>query len=378
MLVALFGVAGPAAAAGPIVPAPVTTKVTAYVGRSTLTWNAFDQRVSDITASDQVATLNGVSGGAMGIVETGSNLITNEAASWVSTDGGVTWTERRIMSETSFGPVVGHGGVLVTTASGFYSSTDGLGWTGASTGPHAIGFVKLAAGPKGFVAFVRDGKATTTRVWTSSAGRSWTVAPAQSIVAGFCPTSIAASSSRIVAIGIDCAKHRTAKVLVSTNAGRTWTTAPVPSGLRVTGEFVRAPSVSYVGGRFLVTGANLTQSATWAWSSLDGRSWRHTSSMPRTTVGSFTVDTIVGIFKVGPGYIAIGHRDMPADDAVLVAWRSSDLVHWTRFSPPTAQCDATVHMVNQAAVIRDQLVAVGNPWSIGTQCAETWMARVTP
>src|SRR4029077_4275349 len=110
----------------------------------------------------------------------------------------------------------------------------------------------------------------------------------------------------------------------------------------------------------------------------DGRSWRHTSSMPRTTAGSFTVDTIFVCRLNRPGYLAIGHHDMPADDAVLVAWRSSDLVHWTRFSPPTASCDATVHMVNQAAVVRNQLVAVGNPWSIGAQCGETWMARLTP
>jgi hypothetical protein len=100
--------------------------------------------------------------------------------------------------------------------------------------------------------------------------------------------------------------------------------------------------------------------------------------MPRTTAAGWSVDRIEGIFKLGPGYIAIGDRDMPADDAVLVAWRSSDLVHWSRFSPPVAGCDATVHQVSQAVVTGGQLVAVGNPWSIGSQCGETWMARVTP
>ena len=98
--------------------------------------------------------------------------------------------------------------------------------------------------------------------------------------------------------------------------------------------------------------------------------------MPR--VGDWTVDTIVGIFRLAPGWLAIGHRDIPADDAVLVAWRAADLVHWSRFSPPTAGCDATVHMVAQATVTRGKLVAVGSPWSIGIQCGETWMAAVTP
>jgi hypothetical protein len=380
--IALSSVGAVGAAASSSVPAsdvitPATvTKVTPYYGGTTLTWTAFDQGIAGIESTDQVVGLNGVSGGAMGIVETGTNKLTNEAASWVSKDGGVTWTEHRIMQETSFGPVVGHGGVLVTTASGFYSSTDGAIWTGAATGPHAINFVKLATGPSGFVAFVRDGKGTTTRVWLSSTGRTWSVAPAQSTVSGFCPTSIAASSSRIVAIGTDCATHKVARVLVS-STGRTWVSVPIPSGLRVSGALVRAPSVSYVGSRFVVTGANSTQTATWVWSSTNGLGWRHIATMPRTTAAGWSVDTINGIFRLGSGYVAIGNRDMPADDAVLVAWRSSDLVHWSRFSPPVAGCDATVHMVSQAVVTGGQLVAVGNPWSMATQCGETWQARVT-
>src|SRR5699024_9582017 len=113
---------------------------------------------------------------------TGVDRISNEAASWISKDGGRTWFEHITPSENSFGPVVGHAGVLVTTASGFYSSTDGVVWTAAATGPHGLGFVKLAAGPQGFVAFGRDGKSTTTRVWRSSNGRTWSVAPIQSAV----------------------------------------------------------------------------------------------------------------------------------------------------------------------------------------------------
>jgi hypothetical protein len=125
-----------------------------------------------------------------------------------------------------------------------------------------------------------------------------------------------------------------------------------------------------------VTGANANETATWVWSSPDGRAWRHVSSMPR--VGDWTTDTIVKIVRLGEGYLAIGHRDMPADDAVLVAWRSSDLERWTRFSPPIAGCPATVHMVSQAAVTGGRLVAVGSPWSIGSQCGQTWLAAPTP
>ncbi len=194
-------------------------------------------------------------------------------------------------------------------------------------------------------------------------------------MSGFCPTGIAATSSRIVAIGHDCRTPSRARVLISAT-GRLWSSAPVPAGLRTSGEFVRAPSISYVSGRYLVTGANATQTATWVWSSTDGRTWRHVSSMPRAA--PWTTDTIVKIFRLGKGWLAIGHRDMPADDAVLVAWRSADLKHWTRFSPPVAGCDATVHMVSQAAVTGGRLIAVGSPWSIGSQCGQTWIAAPTP
>jgi len=205
------------------------------------------------------------------------------------------------------------------------------------------------------------------------------VAPVQGVISTLCASSIAMSSSRIVAIGAECAHPQRARVVVSTNGGRTWTAGAAPAGLRVNTTLTRAASVSYVAGRFVVTGGNTAETATWVWSSPDGGSWRRVASMPRTKIPGWTVDTIVGVFRVGAGYVALGHRDMPADDAVLVAWRSADLAHWTRFSPPTAPtCDATVHMVGQASVVGGALVAVGNPWGMVSQCGETWRARVTP
>ncbi len=368
----------PAAASGDYVP-PVTTKVTPYVGGETLTWTSFDQLAGNGTIGpDEATQLRGVAGGAVGIVETGTDVAAGRAASWVSSDGGVSWTEHLVPAgPTAFGTVVAHGGVFVTYSGGFWSSTDGAAWTPATTGPHAIQQVTLAAGPQGFVAFVQNGTSRITRVWLSPTGASgsWVGAPIQASVSSFCPSSIAATSSRIIAIGHDCRAPSRARVLVSTT-GRTWLNGTVPSGLRVTGVYTRAPSISAVSGRYLVTGANAGETATWVWSTPDGLTWRHVSSMPRA--GEWTVDTIVSIVRLGPGWLAIGHRDMPADDAVLVAWRSADLVHWSRFSPPTAACDATVHMVSQATVTHGRLVAVGSPWSIGAQCGETWSAILTP
>ena len=362
---------------GDYVP-PVTTKVTPYVAGRTLTWTSFDQLGGNGTIGpDQGTQLRGVAGGVVGIVETGRDVAAGKAASWVSSDGGVSWTEHLVPAGAAgFGTIAAHGGTFVTFASSFWSSTDGANWTPAATGPQAIQEVTLAAGPQGFVAFVRNGTGTITRVWRSPTGASdsWVAAPSQSVVSQFCASSIAATSSRIIAIGYDCRVPSRARVLVSTT-GRSWINGTVPSGLRVAGTYTRAPSISYVSGRYLVTGSNAGETATWVWSTANGVTWRHVSSMPR--VKGWTVDTMVDIVRLGPGWLAIGHRDMPADDAVLVAWRSADLVHWSRFSPPTASCDATVHMVSQATVVRGRLVAVGSPWSIGAQCGETWMAAAT-
>jgi hypothetical protein len=386
-LVLSAAVAGPVAmAAGPAFVAPpatyvppVTTTVTPYAAGRTLSWSAFNQLGGNGAPDPIFATqLVGVAGGNSRIVETGRDDLAGTAASWVSRDGGVSWTEYLVPGRPrGFGKLAAHAGVFVTTDGGFWSSRDGASWTPAATGPHAMQHVTLAAGPQGFVAFVQNGTSTITRVWTSPTGASdsWVAAPVQGIVSSFCPSSVAATSSRIVAIGTDCRVTSRARVLVSAT-GRTWTTGSVPSGLRVKGEFTRPPSISYVSGRFLVTGANPRETATWVWSSTDARTWRQVSSMPR--VGTWTVDTIVSIVRLGPGWLAIGHRDMPADDAMLVAWRSADLRRWSRFSPPVAPCGATVHMVSQAAVTGGKLVAVGTPWSIGSQCGQTWMAALTP
>ena len=370
--------AAPAFASGDYV-LPVRTKVTPYFAGTTLHWTASDQLVADGTIGPNfAANLRGVASGPPGIVETGLDNNAGRAASWVSADGGVSWAEHIVAgSPTGFESLAAHAGVFVTHSDGFWSSTDGATWTQATTGPQALQRAILTAGPRGFIAFTRNGSSTITRVWLSATGApgSWVAAPVQRVVSSFCPSSVVATTSRIIAVGHDCAVPSRARVLTSTT-GRTWVNGVAPTGLRVTGAYTRAPSINYLSNRFLVTGANATQSATWAWTTSDGLTWRHVSSMPRVT--PWSVDTIVSILRVGPGWLAIGQRDMPADDAVPVVWRSADLVHWSRFSPPNSPCDATVDEVLQATVAAGRLVAVGAAWSIGSSCGETWTATVTP
>ncbi len=372
----------PALADSGVLPAaitpPITTSATAYLGRH-LSWTTFDQLSGDGSAGPSEATrLWGVAGGAGLIVETGADGPAGKAASWTSTDGGASWTEHLMTSgPSSFGELVAHAGVYVTyRADGLYSSTDGASWSRAATGPHAIGFIKVAAGPRGFVVFVRNGTSTTTRVWRSATGSSWTADPNQAVVSGFCPQSIAVTSTRIVASGADCATPRTPRVLVNAS-GRTWVRGTPPRGLRVSGTYARGTSVSYVSSRFLLTGTNSTQTGTWVWSSTNGVSWTHVSSMGRSSWWS--ADHIVRILRLAPGWVAVGDRDMPADDGQVVTWSSADLVHWTRSVPRLASsCDVTVQMVQEATVVGARMLAVGTAWGMAESCGETWTATVTP
>lgn len=95
----------------------------------------------------------------------------------------------------------------------------------------------------------------------------------------------------------------------------------------------------------------------------------------------YTVDKISAVVRLGSGWLAMADRTFAfgADDAFLVAWKSTDLVHWSRVAPAQgATCPATVYQVGQAALVGGRLVAIGNPWSLDPSCGETWIATVTP
>ena len=378
-----------------IVPVPVggsftaalTTRTTSFAGGTHLRWTAFD--MPPLTSAGAIwpvardRTLLGVATGPPGIVETGSvqttassGAMTTEAASWLSADGGGTWAEHVTPGAASFGPVVGHGGVFVAVSpAGLWSSRDGATWARATTGPRDLaGVATIAAGPQGFVVFRRSRTPGRTHVWVSRSGApgSWVLVPTQAVVSGFCPTSVTVTATRVLAVGHDCTRPAVPRVLTSIS-GRTWARTTVPTGLRTAGIYVRDPSLSFVGGRFMLAGADRRQDAAWLWMSLDGHVWRHVASLPRRP--GLSVDRLATVARLGVGYLAVGDRDFPADDAELAAWWSTDLVRWARVTPATvAWCDATVHMVEQATVASHRVVLVGNPWSISSSCAESWTA----
>ncbi len=378
--------AGPVPVGGSFTATP-TTRTTSFAGGTHLRWAAFDLppvlAAGTLGSLDQGRTLHGVAGGPPGIVETGSvetavspTGTTTQAASWVSGDGGRTWAEHLTPGASSFGPVVGHGGVFVAVSPvGLWSSRDGATWTRATTGPHDLaGVATISAGPQGFVVFRRSRTVGRTHVWVSHTGApgSWVLVPTQAAVSGFCPTGVTVTTTRVLAVGHDCARPAVPRVLAS-RSGWTWARATVPTGLRTVGTLVRGPSLSFVGGRFVLAGADVRQDATWLWTSLDGHVWRHVASLPRKR--GLSVDRLATVARLGVGYLAVGDRDYPADDGELAAWWSPDLLRWVRVTPATVpSCDATVHTVEQAAVASHRMVLVGNPWGMTSRCAESWTA----
>jgi len=374
--------AAPAVATGDVTP-PATSATLAYVNGTHLRWSVFDQLGGDGSGSPiGSAEVNGVAGGSIGILEVGADGAAHTAATWISTDGGVSWTEHIVVGgPAAFWSVAAHGGVFVALGNnGLYSSTDGVTWTPATTGPHAPRWegiqAPVFAGPQGFVLIVRNGTSKTTRVWHSRTGApgSWTAAPYQATVAGFCATSLAMSASRMVAVGADCAHPAVARVLTSTT-GTTWKRDLPPVGIRVVGA---PPSVSYVASRFLVTSANTANTATWVWTSTDGIAWRRVSSVGKDK--SAAPDQINKVMRLGSGWTAVGNRFI--DDAVttwLVIWRSTDLVHWSRYIITIEPgFTAMEQHDSDAAIVGGRLVVVGYGWNDPSATAQTWIAQVVP
>jgi hypothetical protein len=118
--------------------------------------------------------------------------------------------------------------------------------------------------------------------------------------------------------------------------------------------------------------------STWVWTSTDGIVWRHISSLGRA---SFSwIDRIVRVVRLGSGWTGFGERySVDAVSLTAVAWRSTDLVHWSRYElaiepahPEMAQ------FVGGVTATGGRLVAVGNATSDADSTAQTWIAQVVP
>lgn len=203
----------------------------------------------------------------------------------------------------------------------------------------------------GLVGFVALSHGSETRAWYSSDGMTWHLSPYTAPLRGFCPTAIASGPSVAVAIGSVCGIG--AMRLFVTSDGRWWRSIPVPTGIRY------GATISYVSGRFLIIGPYGTYPAdgTAVWISTNGTSWTRRSYVRRLGVSPDVVGSVV---RFGLGWVAVGYGDADGGDCSLRAWKTPDLVHWTRMILPYAgysggYCDKAI----QAVVTGGRLVVAG-------------------
>ena len=379
--------AGPSAAPAPI---PGTSATMPYVGGTTIAWTA--QNVPVVNGPyppyrDGLlgGSLDGVATGPGGLVAAGSDygILSKpgfgSAASWVSADGGATWTEHPVeAADPGFTALAAHGGVFVASSlvGGFWYSSDGADWTRATSGPTDTGGISdprrvaLAPGLGGFVGIVWAGG--STQAWTSSDGTEWSAAPAQSSLQGFYPQSLAASGERAVAVGTS----GSAGNLLVTSDGLRWSRVALPAGMDAT----RA-STSVAGGRFLIVAPYIdaTHYGTAVWSSLDGVRWERTSFL---TARAAFPDRVGNVVPFGAGWIAAGWgpngADGGADDCVPIVWATPDLVHWTRAALPPTPWPGTCEQPLRIAVSGARAIAVGSAWDMVSTSPAAWIGTIVP
>jgi hypothetical protein len=273
------------------------------------------------TSGSTVDGMTGVAVGAPGIVAIGSDaqLIEWEAMSWLSEDGGATWSRSPVEQDRAApGPtglnfprlngvvwtgeqfvVVGEDwsdwdGDLATLArsrsrAGAWTSADGRTWTQVpdseafdtggflDTGeePVAGGMTQVVAGPRGLVAVGRTcppGASTCEpAAWTSSDGVAWQRAAGMPAIRGTID-SVAASDEGYVAVGSACEERParcTALVLMSPD-GQAWTQHTV-------GDTDRLESVTRIGDQFVAVAPNANARL---WNSPDGVTWNEVATGP--------------------------------------------------------------------------------------------------
>jgi len=353
---------------------PSTTGTTTYVNGTTIGWTAGNVAVTNAPSDGSGGydgIIRGIAGGQPGLVAVGADYTagTAQGASWVSADGGLTWTEHLVADTGAAGftaLAASAGAFAAASSAGFWRSTDGATWTQAP-GPATIGGAVMASGLGQFVALVTDGAAT--RAWTSVDGSRWVAAPDQAAVRSFCPSSVAASSSRVIAVGTSCSSSSTPRLLVSLD-GAVWTQAAVPSGMD-TGQ----ASVSVADGRFVIIAPyhDPTHDGTAVWSSTSGTSWRRTSFL---SARAASPDVIGGIIPFGSGWIGSGWAANNADDCTPIVWSSADLVHWTRaqlISPPYA---GTCAQPFSMTADQGRVIAVGRAWDLVSTSPVAWIGTL--
>lgn len=333
-----------AAAGSAVVAGRPDADAAVWLSHDGLTWSPSPGQSG--LAESGAQAINGMSGAGGGrLVAVGSDGPpgSEDAAVWLSDDGGETWSRvegsRRQLGGSGAQSMSRVGGTPVgLLAAGFdtdpvdgkdgavWISKDGTSWkefTGGDLGGPGEQKLKRIArrpGTTGFVAAGYDttpGKGTDAAIWLSDDGRSWSQVPSRDLVGkagNQAMNDIQEVGDQLVAVGFDDAagSGRDAAVWTSSN-GTDWTEI-TGGALAGTGDQVltrvyptggtQAGFPKLVGGGFEVV--NGDQNAA-IWYSDDGRTWtRETSSEGELDgAGAQTIGSIVAVNHSFP-LVAVG------------------------------------------------------------------------
>jgi hypothetical protein len=363
---------------------PGITGTSAYVGGATIDWMAENVPSAVRLGGDTppLGAIKGVAAGDGKFLAVGNDQSTHggvgaEPASWITTDGGLTWTEH--LQQAGFSGLVAQAGVFVSVGGRFLWSRDGVTW--AAAGPTGIHYAPLTVGLGKFVAIANFG--SRSEAWTSVDGASWHRSANESVLSNFCPEAIAGNNARVVAIGRTCGSMTLRAVF--TTDGQTWRSGSVPTGMPVSlqldGVTVQShPSLAWTGGRFLAFSYYRSGSTngTAVWSSTDGMTWHRTSFLASQ---SFRwPDEPKQVVQFGAGWIAAGFAaNGAAVECWPAVWKSADLVHWSRMTVPEVPWRGTCEQPIAIAAAGDSVVIAGDSWASDYNSTAAWTGRlVTP
>ena len=248
-----------------------------------------------------------------------------------------------------------------STSTEVWSSTDGTSWTVAS----AEETVDSSFVPRGAVADGSGGllvvgetlgggtQTPTPAIWHSSNGGAFTRAtfetPTPAEIVG-----VAAGSGRFVAVGDHSAPAMgtatTGAIVYSLDAwssvdGASWSHVTLPDS-----DDYQAITVSAWSGGFAAVGVSETgQSGAAIWTSSDGNSWQRSPA----ALGDFGVTSLLSF---GGRLVALGAIRDEAEGIIPASWASSDGRTWVESKAPVRE---PAMMFDRATVVGSDIVAVG-------------------
>ena len=301
------------------------------------TWTMLD----GLTAVDQSAATAVTSSGGRTVIVGRDH---DGATSWVSTDGGTSWTAAPRQDA-----------LLVPYAAGGMTSVAALG--------------------SGFVAGgYRDDPlhaASNAGVWRSEDGLTWTLDDGGGTFAGGRMWGIAVSGAgtdedpaTIVAVGTDGDPNYGPAAAWRWTAASGWQRARLEPD---DGGAMRAVITTDTG--FLAVGLGAGDQGAMSWTSTDGMTW--TAAQDQPAFHRFTNPVRMQSVVVSPGgFTAGGWRSDEAKGSAVI-WASADGVHWTA----TWQTSFSGGEVDGVAVVDDRVVAVGRTGYPDWNNATVWIQR---